>query len=296
EPIETFLVTLLNPTNGTIGTGQGTGTINDDDASGVFQFSAAAASVNENAIPGSITLTINRTGDTSGVASVGFETSDITALQKTDYTFNSGTVQFGPGVTSKTIDILIVNDAFVEGPETFRVNLFNASGNFVVGPIGSSVVTIISDDAVPGPNPIDNTGFFVRQQYLDFLGREPDAAGLAFWTAQISVCGVNPACLEERRVNVSGSFFLSIEFQETSGNVIRTQRVAFARQSGDPSTRISYVPFMRDTRKVGQGVIFGQPGADLLLEQNKQAYAQEIVSSPAFIARFPFVPAATYVD
>jgi uncharacterized repeat protein (TIGR01451 family) len=296
EPIETFLVTLFNPTNATIGTAQGTGTINDDDASGVFQFSAATANVNENAIPGSITLTINRTGDTTGVASVGFETSDITALQKTDYTFNAGTVQFGPGVTSKTIDILIVNDAFVEGPETFRVTLLNASGNFVVGPIGSSVITITSDDAVLGPNPIDAAGFFVRQQYLDFLGREPDPAGLAFWTAQITACGVDPACIEERRVNVSGSFFLSIEFQETSGNVIRTQRVAFARQSGDPSTRVSYLPFMRDTRKVGQGVIFGQPGADLLLEQNKQAYAQKIVASPAFIARFPFAPAATYVD
>lgn len=296
EPIETFLVTLFNPTNGTIGTAQGTGTINDDDASGVFQLSAATASVNENAIPGSITLTINRTGDTTGVASVGFETSDITALQKSDYTFNSGTVQFGPGVTSKTIDILIVNDAFVEGPETFRVNLLNASGNFVVGPIGSSVITITSDDAVLGPNPIDDAGFFVRQQYLDFLGREPDPAGLAFWTGQITACGVNPACIEERRVNVSGSFFLSIEFQETSGNVIRTQRAAFSRQSEDPLTRISYFPFMRDTRKVGQGVIFGQPGADLLLDQNKQAYAQEIVTSPAFIVRFPIAPAATYVD
>ena len=34
-------------------------------------------------------------------------------------------------------------------------------------------------------NPIDTVDFFVRQHYLDFLSREPDAAGLAFWTGEI---------------------------------------------------------------------------------------------------------------
>lgn len=296
EPVETFLVTIFNPTNGTIGTGQGTGTINDDDASGVFQLSAATAGVDENAIPGSIDLTINRTGDTTGVSSAGFETSDLTALQKSDYIFNSGTVQFGPGDTSKTINVLIVNDAFVETPETFRVTLSNPSGNFVVGTTNSTVVTITSEDVAPGPNPIDTASFFVRQQYLDFLGREPDAPGLAFWTNQITACGADPVCIQDRRVNVSGAFFLSIEFQETSGNAIRTQRVAFAKQSIDPATRIGYFQFMRDTRQVGQGVVVGQPGFDALLEANKQAYAQQIVLSPAFAARFAVAPAATYVD
>lgn len=269
---------------------------NENDPTGVFQFSAATANVNENAIPGSIDLTINRTGDTTGVASVSFETSDISALQRTDYTFNSGTVNFGPGDTSKTINVLIVNDAFVEGLETFRVTLVNATNDFVVGPIGSSVVTITSDDAATGPSAIDDPGTFVRQQYLDFLGREPDAAGLTFWTGQITACGADPVCVRAQRVNVSAAFFLSIEFQETSGNVTRTQRVAFSRESADPLTRVHYLPFMRDTRQVGAGVIVGQPGATALLEQNKQAYAQQIVASPAFLARFPIAPAATYVD
>src|SRR5437016_1498640 len=30
-------------------------------------------------------------------------------------------------------------------------------------------------------NPIDGAQFFVRQQYLDFLGREPDESGWNFW-------------------------------------------------------------------------------------------------------------------
>jgi hypothetical protein len=44
EPNETFFVNLANPTNADIADGQGIGTINDDDASGVIQFSASTSS------------------------------------------------------------------------------------------------------------------------------------------------------------------------------------------------------------------------------------------------------------
>ena len=297
EPSETFFVSLMNPTNATIATPQGTGTINDNDASGVFQFSSGTATVAENANPGSVTLTVTRTGDTSGVASVGFETSDGVAIQKKDYTFGYGTIQFGPGDNSKTFTVLIVNDVFVEGGETFQVHLLNPSGNFVIGSPGSTVVTITDDDTVPPvANPIDNAQFFVRQHYLDFLGREADAAGLAFWTGQITACGANASCVAAKRVDVSASFFLSIEFQETGGYALRIQRAAFGRQSNDPTTRYAYLDFMRDSRTIGQGVIVGQPGFDALLEQNKQAYASGIVADPLFTARFPIQPGPNYVD
>lgn len=294
EPTETFLVTLLNPTNSAIATAQGTGTINDDDATGSFQFSTATSSVGE-AGP-TVTVTINRSGDTSGVASVGFETSDVSAQQKSDYTFNSGTVQFGPGDTSKTINVSLVDDALVEGNETFRVNLVNPSGNFVVNFPGINTVTITDNDAAPGPNPIDNTSFFVRQQYLDFLGREPDAAGLAFWTNNINSCGADANCIAVKRIDTSAAFFLSIEFQETGGNVIRIQRTAFGKTSIDAALRVSYLNFMRDARQVGNGVVIGQAGAEALLDANKYAYAKQIVSSPEFAARFPVAAADVYVD
>ena len=295
EPNETFLVTLLNPVNATIATAQGTGTINDDDESGFVQFDAATATVAENA--GSVSLTVTRTGDTSGVTTVNFETSDGTATQKNDYTFGFGTIQFGPGETSKTIKVLLVDDVFVEGPENFKVTLSNTSGNFVVGSQNQITVTITDNDSMaPTTNPIDDTTFFVRQHYLDFLGREADAPGLAFWTGQINSCGANLSCIAAKRVDVSASFFLSIEFQETGGYALRVQRAAFGRQSNDPVTRYPYLQFMRDTRTIGQGVIVGQAGFDTLLEQNKQAYAQQIVLTNEFTIRFPPAPAAVYVD
>src|SRR5207302_3374144 len=42
-----------------------------------------------------------------------------------------------------------------------------------------------------GVNPLDTDTYFVRQQYLDFLGREPDEAGFNFWVNNISGCGVD---------------------------------------------------------------------------------------------------------
>jgi len=205
-------------------------------------------------------------------------------------------VQFNPTETVKTIKISIVDDVFPEIPETFKVVLSNVSGNYVINNPGQVSVTIVDNDAGGAPNPIDNANFFVRQNYLDFLGREPDAAGLAFWTNSITACGANQPCIDAARVNVSAAFFLSIEYQESSGAVVRLQRTAFGKLSTDPTLRVSYLQFMRDTRQVGAGVVVGQPGYDTLLEQNKQAYALQIVNSPAFLARFPIMPAAAYVD
>src|SRR2546423_2074420 len=47
---------------------------------------------------------------------------------------------------------------------------------------------------------IDDTQFFVTQHYRDFLNREPDDTGLAFWMNEISSCGNDPTCLELKRI------------------------------------------------------------------------------------------------
>jgi hypothetical protein len=294
EGNETFILNLSNPVGALLVDSQGIGTITDDDASNIFQFSAGTASVSEAA--GIATLTVTRTGGTTAAASVRYETSDLSATQQGDYTFGSGVVQFAPGEASKTLNVLLVNDALIEGAETFAVTLSNPSGNSAVGSPGQIVVTIVDDDATTGANPIDDATFFVRQHYLDFLGREPDSSGLAFWVGNITSCGASASCREAKRVDTSAAFFLSIEFQETSGFVIRTQRVAFGRPSADPASRVFYLPFMRDTRQVGTGVVVGQTGYEAKLEANKQAYAQQIVTSAAFLARFPITAAAQYVE
>ncbi|MGB8510095.1 MAG: hypothetical protein WCD76_17080 [Pyrinomonadaceae bacterium] len=151
----------------------------------------------------------------------------------------------------------------------------------------------------PGTNQpitIDDSDFFVQQQYVDFLSRFPDQAGFGFWTNEIAVCGANVACIDNKRVNVSAAFFLSIEFQQTGYLVYRLNKAAFGNLAGKP-VPVTRASFMPDTRQIGQGVVVGAPGADALLEANKVAFINGFVTRGPFVALYPQgMAAATYVD
>ncbi|MDX6382741.1 MAG: hypothetical protein QOK48_314 [Blastocatellia bacterium] len=67
----------------------------------------------------------------------------------------------------------------------------------------------------PGTNPpqmitIDDSDFFVQQQYVDFLNRMPDQSGFSFWNSNITNCGSTAACIDNARLNTSAAFYLSI--------------------------------------------------------------------------------------
>lgn len=136
------------------------------------------------------------------------------------------------------------------------------------------------------PNPIDCPDFFVRQQYLDFLNREPDASGLAFWINEITSCGGDQQCTEVKRVNVSAAFFLSIEFQQTGYLAYRIYKAAYGNLPNAP-VPIRLGEFLADTRQIGQGVVVLQPGWETVLENNKQAFAAEFVQRSRFTSIYP---------
>ncbi len=118
-------------------------------------------------------------------------------------------------------------------------------------------------------NPLDTPEFFVRQHYLDFLGREPDQSGLNFWSEQIRECGGDSGCIERRTVNVSAAYFLSIEFQHTGGLVDGLYRASYGR-------RPQYAEFVPDARSVGRGVVVGQDEWLRRLLENKRAFVAEL--------------------
>jgi hypothetical protein len=122
------------------------------------------------------------------------------------------------------------------------------------------------------PNKIDDPQFFVAQHYRDFLNREPDASGLAFWVNEITSCGTNAQCVQVKRVNVSAAFFLSIEFQETGYLVYRFYKAAYGNLPGAP-VPLRFNELLPDTQLIGQGVIVGEPNWQTKLEDNKKAYA-----------------------
>jgi uncharacterized protein (TIGR03118 family) len=261
-------------------------------ATSLIQFSTDEYAISEGG--GHIDVTVTRSGDVSGSATINYNTFDQSeaghASQKSDYEIALGTLTFAPGETSKTFRILIVNDTFVEGDEVIDLALSNPTGTGVgLGSPNTAEVTIIDNDVVaPTTNPIDNATFFVRQHYLDFLNREPDASGLTFWTNEITSCGADAACIERKRINVSAAFFLSIEFQKTGYLAYLTHRAAFGpNASGGSPDPILYGNFERDTQALQRGFTFGAPGADAVLEANKVAYYNEFVTRPEFVNKYP---------
>ncbi len=135
-------------------------------------------------------------------------------------------------------------------------------------------------------NPLDTTEYFVRQQYVDFLGREPDEAGLNFWVNNIESCGADSHCREIKRIDTSAAFFLSIEFRETGYLVYRMYQASYGDLPG-MSVPIRLSEFRPDMQKINNGVIVNQEGWQTILEINKQAFAAELVQRAQFASTYP---------
>ncbi|MFL6334258.1 MAG: carboxypeptidase regulatory-like domain-containing protein [Pyrinomonadaceae bacterium] len=244
----------------------------------VLSFAATSYAVSEGG--GSLTVTVTREGDTTTEASAVYEGHGGTAKVGSDFVASIGLLTFAPGETSKTFTLFITDDGFAEGPELFTLTLAPGDGA-VTGDTAVTSVTINDNDATnAAANPIDDDEFFVREQYRDFFSREPDAAGLKFWTDEIKKCGTNAQCREARRVSVSAAFFLSIEFKETGLLVYRLYRATYGRAPA----RVG--EFMLDSRVVGDGVVVGADGWPERLAANKRAFLDEWTHRREFEERY----------
>src|SRR5262249_11525734 len=165
-------------------------------------------------------------------------------------------------------------------------------------------LTVALVNVTPG-NP-DDTDYFVHQHYRDFLDREPDADGFVFWANQISSCGANSQCLEERRINTSASFYMSIEFGQTASLVERLYKTAYGDTVGtsnDGGPHQISVPIVRrnellmDTEQINQDVVVLRAGWQNVLENNKQSFVSQVVQRARFTAALPTaVSPAAFVD
>jgi hypothetical protein len=203
------------------------------------------------------------------------------AYARCDYVTTLDRLTFGPGESSKTFSIPIIDDSFAEGPETFGITLLNPSGA-ALGSVSTATVTIIDNETANGPNPILTTPFFVRQHYLDFLSREPDTAGFNAWSNVLNNCpDVNddPSC---DRILVSQSFFGSQEFQLKGYFVYRFYKVAFNRLP-------SYTEMV-----VSMKAITGQTPAEVF--QKKAVYANAFAQFAEFTGLYGSLTNAQYVS
>ena len=295
----TYKIAVDGYNNGGAGGDVGSVTLNwsvQSCAGSFVQFSQSGYVVNESA--GFVSITINRTGNVAGPAAVNYATSDSAGLvscgvnntlasERCDYATTVGTARFAAFENSTTVIIPIVNDALVEGNETFFIALSAPSGASLGAPT-SAIIGITDNDAAPSAqNPIDGIPFFVTQQYIDFLGRLPDTGGFNNWVATLVPCPNggfgefdNPFC---DRVHVSDGFFLSPEFQQRGYFAYRFYEVALDR-------RPTYAEFVPDMALVGGSQ---SPESEAL---SKTAYTDAWMQRPEFKSRYDGLNNSQYVN
>ncbi len=131
ENREQFFVYLQNPTGAVFNReflvlgNLLVGAVNliDDDPLPVIGFARAVHTVHEG--DGTAAITVTKTGATARLVRVNYATADATATAPDDYTETSGTLEFAPSETEKTITVPLAGDGVTEDPETFSVTLSN---------------------------------------------------------------------------------------------------------------------------------------------------------------------------
>ena len=295
ETDETFKVNLTNPINTALADAEATGTILNDDAPGV-QLSSSTYQIREDAdnTPQRFTLLsidVIRVGDISAPATVKYITSDNSggnecgqftgfASQRCDYTLAGSTLRFAAGEASKTITIPIINDGYKEGNEVFTLQLLNPVG-MSLGVTAQAAITIEDDDTTataPADNPYLKNSFFVRMNYLDYLGRDTDQLGFADWTNVLDTCGPQKGFLGAPkscdRMHVSHGFSASSEFTDSGFFIYRLFQVGLNRMP-------RYREFIPDMAGLSG---FNVPAGTQ--QQNIQDYLQEFTGKQEFTTRF----------
>ena len=243
--------------------------------------SLSLASYNVGEGGGSAAIVVNRAGDLSGLTSVNFTTSDNAGLNpcnlvngiasaRCDYAISVGTLHFAAGENTKTIYVPVVDDAFAESAEDFNLTLSNPVGA-TFGLTAAASVSITDNDTSNGPNPLDSVPFFVREHYLDFLGREPDPIGYQGWQNILNDCPAGDIKCDQ--IEVSSAFFRSEEFQNKGYFIYRFYSASLG---GIPR----YNEFIPDLAKVSGFLSAAE------LEANKVEFINEFMSRPAFQLKY----------
>ena len=137
--------------------------------------------------------------------------------------------------------------------------------------VGSSVV-----------NPVDDSRFFITQQYADVTGREPDQAATDKLVAQLAGCGSRADCLRARRVEISTNLLLENELPGTGAFLYGLYSTGLGRLP-------RYTEFESD-----RATIANQKSE---LEATRMALASAFVDRPEFKRKYPAtMKPAEFVD
>ncbi len=219
---------------------------------------------------GKVTLTVVRTGGSSGTVTVNYSVDDQTALAGSDYVdIVNGSVTFLDGETSKNIEISLLNDDVFEPDETFTIGLLGTNGVGQVGTPRTATVTIVDDDS-------PSTVSFLQPTYS-----VTENGGNASITVQRSGNLGKPATVNFATSN--GTAIASSDYTATSGTL------SFA--AGETTKTIS-IPIINDTliessetlnialSSPGRWTTIGSPStATLTIVDNDPSFTRQTVVS-----------------
>jgi len=152
EPTKIMQVSLSNPVNATLGLFTDAWIeIRDNDRG--FSMLTPDYYVQEGL--GTLQFSVYRYGPTTSSASVRWTVANGSAIAGQDFgtrnvaTLPTGIAAFAIGESIKTINLPILQDTLIEGPEIFSINLSQPSpGMLLVAPVTASI-TILDDDIPP---------------------------------------------------------------------------------------------------------------------------------------------------
>jgi cytochrome c peroxidase len=207
----------------------------------------------------------------------------------------------GAGQGFASVPVAIPDSSAVVGVTFFGrwyVTDPNAAGGAAVSPLFKFTVFNASTAATAA---IDDPSFFVHQQYLDFLAREPEpGADGVYGTADDAMNfylnilnGCQPGdveCSKYTRGALSANFFRSPEFQAKGSYVMYLymvtlgQRAVTAAQLQDPSKieRPHYAEFASDMSAISSADDRNGPDPG-----KKAALTQDFVQRPEVVAKYP---------
>ncbi|MBN1670811.1 MAG: hypothetical protein JXR37_07255 [Kiritimatiellae bacterium] len=126
ETDETVIVQLTGPSGALMGDNNlHTYTITDNEDADV-DFDVTASSGDESVAGANLVVALDM--ESAYTVTVDYSVSGGTASDPADYTYESGTFTFDPGVTNKSLSLTVTDDAIDESNETIILQLSNASG------------------------------------------------------------------------------------------------------------------------------------------------------------------------
>jgi uncharacterized delta-60 repeat protein/uncharacterized repeat protein (TIGR01451 family) len=123
--------------------------LTNSDFAGQLGFSTTGYTINENGGPAIVTII--RRGGSTGAQTVNFATLPGTAVANVDYLPTNGTIYFGPGELSKSIQIPILNNEYQDVSRFITLALSGAAPPSALGTPTTAVVNIRDDESFNEP-------------------------------------------------------------------------------------------------------------------------------------------------